>query len=138
MHQIKSYTKDCTVRYIYTFSVEPSEKKTVVSRATSPQPDWSKGVRTRIAKNSDPIYVEKRRPRQPRAYEVACQTDPNSEFGLLADYLQAVRPFVSVFEYGELNSEVEGTHQALYIDRVPYFSNLTKTPFSHILQIWQL
>ena len=64
----------------------------MVSRATSPQPDWSKGVRTRIAKTSDPIFVEKRRPRQPRSYEVSCQTEPHSEFGLLADYLQAVRP----------------------------------------------
>ena len=29
-------------------------------------------------------------------------------------------------------------HKGPYIDRVQYFSYLTKTPFSLILQIWQL
>ena len=67
-----------------------TEKKMVVSRATSPQPDVNKQFRTRIARTTDPIYVEKRRSRQPRAYDVACQTDPNSEFGLLSEYLRKV------------------------------------------------
>ncbi len=52
--------------------------------------DVNKQFRTRIARTTDPIYVEKRRSRQPRAYDVACQTDPNTEFGLLSEYLRKV------------------------------------------------
>ena len=71
-------------------SHELTETKEVVSRATSPQPDSSKQVRTRIAKTTEPISFEKRKSRHPRAYDVPCQTDPVPEFGLLSEYLRQV------------------------------------------------
>jgi hypothetical protein len=70
---------------------EVTETKMVISRATSPQPDSSKQVRTRIAKETEPFSAEKKRSRQPRAYDVPCQTDPVLDFGLLSDYLRKVK-----------------------------------------------
>ena len=49
-------------------------------------------VRTRVARTTDPVYVETRRSRQPRTYDVANQTDPNPEFESLVDYKRRVRP----------------------------------------------
>lgn len=47
-------------------------------------------VRTRIAKNTDLEVIEKRKTRNPRAYDIACQTDPHVDFQPIAEYLEQV------------------------------------------------
>ena len=54
---------------------EDVESITIVSCSTSPQPDPSKQVRTRIARTTEPISREVRTSRKRRTYNVCCQTD---------------------------------------------------------------
>ncbi|XP_040573473.1 uncharacterized protein Fhos isoform X2 [Lepeophtheirus salmonis] len=69
---------------------EPTIKKSVISRATSPQPDKEKQFRTRIARTTDEALVEVRRSRKSRIYDIAIQTDVNSEFGDLKTILNSI------------------------------------------------
>lgn len=67
-------------------------RKTVISRSTSPVLDSRKGLRTRIARTTDPIVVEQRRSRKPRVIDAECQTETIPEFGTLEDYLHPPPP----------------------------------------------
>ena len=67
-------------------------RKTVISRSTSPTFDTKKGLRTRIARTTDPIVVEQRRSRKPRVIDAECQTETIPEFGTLEDYLHPPTP----------------------------------------------
>ena len=69
-------------------------RKTVISRSTSPNLDVRKGLRTRIARTTDPIVVEQRRSRKPRVIDAECQTETIPEFGTLEDYLHPPPPSV--------------------------------------------
>ena len=69
--------------------VEDVERITIVSCSTSPQPDPSKQVRTRIARSTEPIAREIRASRKLRTYNVECQTDFLEEFGTLEEHLKS-------------------------------------------------
>ena len=60
----------------------------VISCSTSPNPDSTKQVRTRIARSTEPIIREIRTSRKKRTYTAACQTDYLDEFGTLKDHLE--------------------------------------------------
>ena len=67
---------------------EDVEKITVISCSTSPQPDPTKQVRTRIARSTEPIIREIKASRKKRTYNISCQTEFLEEFGSLEEHLK--------------------------------------------------
>merc|ERR1739848_865941 len=68
---------------------EDVERIIIVSCSTSPQPDPSKQVRTRIACTTEPITREIRASRKLRTHTVLCQTDYLEEYGTLEEHLKS-------------------------------------------------
>ena len=68
--------------------VEDVERVSVISCSTSPQPDVTKQVRTRIARSTEPAECERRRSRKARMYDASCQTDLLDEYGTLENHLK--------------------------------------------------
>ena len=63
-----------------------------MTRATSPQPDPDKQIRTRIARTTDPCELISRRSRPPRTVQVAVQTVQTDEYGPLTFTDRVVMP----------------------------------------------
>ena len=68
-------------------NVEDDDRITVISCSTSPQPDPTKQVRTRIARSTEPITRVIRASRKRKTCNVSCQTDFSDEYGTLQDHL---------------------------------------------------